>query len=63
MGKTINDCRQIWLIYFQDNFLKDIVTIVLIIVQTTKVDQNLSSIGLPVIVRLVVVFLVFNRMK
>ena len=63
MGKTINDCRQIWLIYFQDNFLKDIVTLVLIIVQTTKVDQNLSSIGLPVIVRLVVVFLVFNRMK
>lgn len=63
MGKTINDCRQIWQIYFQDNFLKDIVTLILIIVQTTRVDQNLSSIGVPVIVRLIVVFLVFNRMK
>ena len=43
--------------------MKDLVTIVLVALQTSGVDQHLSSAGVPVILRMIVVLMIFQRLK
>ena len=63
MGEIVTDCKSIWNIYLKDNFMKDLVTIVLVALQTSGVDQHLSSAGVPVILRMIVVLMIFQRLK